>query len=257
MSSLAIASITLACMLGGLLLGLLLRHFLPEHHIRDDSKDIVKTAVGMMATLVALIIGLLVSSAKGSFDQTSAGITQGGAKIITLDHILARYGPEAKGVREQLKSVVADGIERIWPSESGRKSDLASAAKVAGMEDVYDKVRQLAPANEGQQYLKSQALQLAADLMQSRWMLVEQSQNDLPTAFLVVMIFWLIVLFAALGLLAPPNLTVLCGLFVCALSMASAIFLILELNRPLEGAIKVSSPATQGADVYREVEPFC
>ncbi|HEV8058919.1 MAG TPA: hypothetical protein VGP68_03550 [Gemmataceae bacterium] len=241
MSSLAIALITFACMLGGALLGSLLRHLLPDHHIRDDSKDIVKTAAGMMATLVALIIGLLVSSAKSSFDQTSAGITQGGAKIITLDHVLARYGPEAKSVRELLYRVVDSGIERIWPTESGRKSDLAAAEQVAGMEEVYDKIRDFAPMNEGQQYLKSQALQLAADLMQSRWMLVEQSQNSLPTAFLAVLVFWLTVLFAALGLLAPPNLTVLSGLLICALSMACAVFLILELNRPLEGAIKVSS----------------
>jgi hypothetical protein len=239
-SSLQIAAIILACMLGGTLLGLLFRHFLPDHHIRDDSKDVLKTVAGMMATLVALIIGLLVSSAKSSFDQTSASITQGGAKIITLDHILARYGPEARGVRDLLAQTVADGVERIWPTDGVHKTDLAGAEKVAGMEDVYDKIRELSPKNESQQYLKGQAQQLGADLMQSRWMLVEQSQNHLPAVFLVVLTFWLTVLFAGFGLLAPRNLTALTGLFICALSMAGAIFLILELNRPLEGAIKVS-----------------
>ena len=241
MSSLAIALIALACMLGGTLLGLLLRHMLPEHHIRDDSKDIVKTVAGMMATLVALIIGLLVSSSKSSFDQTSASITQGGAKIITLDHILARYGPETRGVRELLSRTVADGIDRIWPTDGVHKTDLPGAENVAGMEDVYDKIRDLSPKHESQQFLKGQAQQLAADLMQSRWMLIEQSHNSLPPVFLGVLTFWLTVLFTGFGLLAPRNLTVLTGLFICALSMAGAIFLILELNRPLEGAIKVSS----------------
>jgi hypothetical protein len=240
-SSLGIAAIALACMLGGTFFGSLLRHLLPGHHIRDDSKDVVKTVAGMMATLVALIIGLLVSSAKSSFDQTNASITQGGAKIITLDHILARYGPETRGVRDHLALVVSDGIDRIWPTDGAHKTDLAGAEEVAGMEDVYDRIRNLAPKNESQQYLKGQAQQMGADLMQSRWMLVEQSQNRLPDMFLGVLIFWLIVLFIGFGLLAPRNLTALTGLFVCALSMAGAIFLILELNRPLEGAIKVSS----------------
>lgn len=241
MPSLAVAFITLACMLGGLLLGLRLRDVLPEHHTRDDSKDIVKTAAGLMATLVALIVGLLVSSAKTSFDLTNASITQGGAKIITLDHFLSRYGSEAKGVRVHLRLAVASGVKRIWPDDSTQHVDLKELEATTGMDDVYDEIRGLTPQNDSQQYLKSQALQLSADLMQSRWMVVEQSQTSLPTIFLVVLTFWLTGLFAHFGLLAPRNLTAVLALFVCAISMAGAIFLILELNHPLEGAIKVSS----------------
>lgn len=241
MSSLVIAFIILACMLGGMLLGLRLRQVLPEHHTRDDSKDIVKTAAGMMATLVALIIGLLVSSAKNSFDVTNTGMTQGAARIITLDHFLSRYGPEAKGVREHLRRVVAAGIELIWPSNTTKRADLTGLEAGTGMEDICDEIRDLAPQNESQQYLKSQALQLGADLMQSRWLVIEQSQNDLPAIFLVVLTFWLTVLFATFGLSAPRNLTAISALAICAVSMAGAVFLILELNHPLEGTIKVSS----------------
>ena len=247
MSSLAIAWIVLACMLGGMLLGLLFGYLLPSHHTRDESKDVMKTAAGMMATLVALVIGLLVSSAKSSFDTTNASITQGGAKVITLDRILSRYGPEAKGVRDDLRTSVAAGVERIWPSETTRGADIAGVERATGMEDVYDGVRELAPQNESQQYLKSQALQLSADLMQSRWMLIEQSQNTLPTVFLVVLVFWLAVLFVSLGLLTPRNPTAISALFICALSMSGAVFLIMELNRPLEGTIKVSSAPLQKA----------
>ncbi len=228
-------------MLGGMWLGVLLRKVLPEHHTQDDSKDMMKTAAGMMATLVALIIGLLVSSAKNSFDTTNASITQAGAKIITLDRFLSRYGAEAKGVREDLRRAVASGVERVWPSDTARGIDLAGAETATGMEDVYDRIRELAPPNESQQYLKTQALQLGADLMQARWMMIEQSQNSLPAAFLIVLVFWLAVLFATFGLLTPRNLTALAALFVCAVSMAGAVFLILELNHPLEGAIKASS----------------
>jgi hypothetical protein len=241
MSSLVTAFITLACMLSGILLGLRLRYVLPEHHTRDESKDIVKTGAGMMATLVALIIGLLVSSAKSSFDIANASITQGGAKIITLNHFLSRYGPEAKEMRELLRRAVASGVERVWPNDSTHHVDLTELEAATGMEDVYDKIRELSPQNDSQQYLKSQAVQLSADLMQSRWMLLEQSQNNVPTVFLIVLTFWLTVLFANFGLLAPRNLTAILALFICAMSMSGAIFLIMELNHPLEGVIKVSS----------------
>jgi ethanolamine transporter EutH len=110
--------IIFAFMLSGILLGSCLRYVLPEHHTQADSKDILMTASGMMATLVALIIGLLVSSANNSFDITNAGITQEGAKVITLDYYLSRYGSEAKGEWKLLRQALVSGIERIWPNES-------------------------------------------------------------------------------------------------------------------------------------------
>ena len=199
------------------------------------------TSAGMMATLIALIIGLLVTSAKGTYDVTSSSITQAGAKIITLDYYLSRYGPEAKEVRELLPQAIASGIKRIWPNESTHGADLAKMEKATEMADVYNKIRELSPKNESQKYLQSQALLLSAEMMQSRWMLIEQSQTKLPRVFLVVLTFWLTVLFAQFGLLAPRNRTAMSALFICAISMSGAIFLILELNQPLEGTIKVSS----------------
>ena len=89
MSAPLTASVILACMLGGMLLGSYLRLVLPDDHTQADSKDILMTSAGMMATLIALIIGLLVTSAKGNYDDTTSGITQAGAKIITLDYYLS------------------------------------------------------------------------------------------------------------------------------------------------------------------------
>ena len=242
MSALLTAFIIFAFMLSGIVLGSYLRFVLPDHHTQADSKDILMTSAGMMATLVALIIGLLVSSAKGSYDVTTASITQGGAKIITLDYYLSRYGSEAKEVRALLPQAVASAIERIWPDESTHLgANLEKMEAATEMAEVYNKIRELSPQNNSQKYLQSQALQIGADMMQSRWMLIEQSQTNLPRIFLVVLTFWLTVLFALFGLLAPRNVTAKSALFVCALSMSGAIFLILELNHPLEGTIKVSS----------------
>lgn len=234
-------------MCGGVMIGSLVRRLLPEHHVRDDSKDVVKTAAGMMATLIALVIGLLVSAAKDTFDATSAGITAGGAKIIMVDRILSRYGPEANGAREQLRLAVTSGVERVWPTDRAKRLDVKAAEAATGMEDFYDQIRGLAPQNDSQRYLQSQALQLGADLVQSRLMLIEQSQNRLPTPLLIVLIAWLTILFLSFGLLAPQNTTALTALLVCGISISVAIFLILELNRPLEGVIKVSNAPFQKA----------
>ena len=241
MSAPLTAFVILVCMLCGMALGSYLRLVLPDDHTRADSKDILMTSAGMMATLIALIIGLLVTSAKGNYDNTTLGITQTGAKIISLDYYLSNYGPDAKVEQELVRQATASAIERVWPNESTQGADLTKMEAATGMTDVYSKIRELSPQNDSQKYLKTQALQISADMMQSRWMLIEQSQTNLPRIFLVVLTFWLTVLFAQFGLLAPRNLTAKSALFICALSVSGAIYLILELNNPLEGTIKVSS----------------
>ena len=119
MSSTIIAVFILAGSCGGLLLTMCLRHRLPPHHEEDATRDLIKIATGMMATLVALILGLLVSSAKTTFDAATAEITRGGAQIITLDRTLRNYGPEAQPVRELLRSNLAGSIARVWPGSDG------------------------------------------------------------------------------------------------------------------------------------------
>ncbi|MEI6065746.1 MAG: hypothetical protein WCP96_00260 [Methylococcaceae bacterium] len=241
MSAPLTAFVILVCMLCGMAMGSYLRLVLPDDHTQADSKDILMTSAGMMATLIALIIGLLVTSAKGNYDETTLGITQTGAKIISLDYYLSSYGPETKVERKLVRQATATAIERVWTNESTQGADLTKMEAATGMADVYSKIRELSPQNDSQKYLQTQALQISADMMQSRWMLIEQSQTNLPRIFLVVLTFWLTVLFVQFGLLAPRNLTAKSALFICALSVSGAIYLILELNNPLEGTIKVSS----------------
>ncbi len=247
MSAQLIAFIIFALMLGGMALGSYLRLVLPDEHTQAESKDILMTAAATMGTLIALIIGLLVTSAKSTYDETNASITQGGAKIITLDYYLSHYGPEAKELRVLLRQATADAIERIWPDKGAQGAVWAKIVAADDTADLYNKIRELSPQNDAQKYLQSQALQIAADMMQTRWMLIEQSQVNLPRMFLSVLSFWLIVLFVQFGLLAPRNRTAISAVLICALSMAGAIFLILELNHPLEGRIKISSAPMQKA----------
>ena len=236
-----IGLISAGCIFGGALLGLLLQGLLPEGHLRDNSKDTVKVVGGMIATLAALVLGLLVSSAKSSFDATNTAIVQNGAKIILLDRVLAAYGPETKDAREQLRGAVAAGIEIFWPEENVRASGMAGFEKANAMEVLQAKLRKLAPAGEIQRQLLSQAQQISNDLLQARWLLIEQAQTALPAPFLVVLLFWLTMLFLSFGLFAPRNVTVISVLLVGALSVSGAVFIILEMNHPLQGMIKVSS----------------
>jgi hypothetical protein len=247
MASLLTALLTLAFICAGTVLGSLIRNRLPDHHLRDDSKDVVKMASGMIATLVALVIGLLVSSSKSSFDQASSGVTQIGAKMILLDRALGRYGPETKAIRARMREELATGIERLWPTGGGLNPNLAAVEHGAGMDDVLDMIERLAPPDEARRAIRSHALQTCSELVHSRWLMIEQAQTTLPTVFLGILIFWLTVLFASLGLLAPRNLTTWCCLFVCAVSMSGAIYLILEMNRPLEGAVQISPAPLQKA----------
>ena len=228
-------------MFGGALLGLLLSSLLPEHHLRDNSKDTVKVVAGMIATLAALVLGLLVGSAKSSFDAMNTEITQSSTKIILLDRVLAAYGPETKDAREQLRRGVAAVIETVWPEEKTEEAGLASFERSNRMEMLQAKLRELTPATDAQRQLLSQAQQISGDLVQSRWLVIEQAQSALPMPFLVVLLFWLTMLHVSFGLFAARNATVITVLLISALSVSGAIFIILEMNHPLQGMIKVSS----------------
>ncbi len=119
-----------------------------------------------------------------------------------------------------------------------------------GVEKIQDKLRELTPVSDSQRLLRSQAMQIAADLAQARWIVIEQTQLTLPTAFFVVLLAWLAMLFACFGLLSPCNATVIAVLVVCALSVSGAVFLITDMNTPFTGMIKVSSAPLRKALDY-------
>jgi hypothetical protein len=247
MSSVITTLIIVASLCCGALLGSLLRDRLPGHHLRDESKDVVKTASGMIATLVALVIGLLVSSAKSSFDEANRGLTQAGTKLILLDRTLRRYGQESLPIRHRMRDSIEAAIERLWPTGKGPKEGMNGVERGTGMEEVQNMIESLAASDDSHRSLKTQALQTCNELAQSRWLMIESAQTTMPTPFLAVLIFWLTVLFTGLGLLAPRNATTMICLFVCAVSMAGAILLLMEMTHPFEGFIQASPAPLQKA----------
>jgi Protein of unknown function (DUF4239) len=247
-SALAIAAIVFVFVFGGALLGMFLRTVLPKTHFVDESKDVVKLGMGLVATMAALVLGLLVASAKGSYDIQRNGLDEISANLILLDSALAQYGPEAQDARALLRHTVGVTLARIWPEDSSEASTLEAPETTSGGRALYDRLEGLAPHNDVQRGLQSQALRIAADLAQARWLLVAQRESGtIPTPFLVVLVFWLVVLFASFGLLGPPNATVIATLLVSALSVSGAIFLILELAQPFSGLMQLSSVPLRNA----------
>jgi hypothetical protein len=247
MGSLTFFAIGFACLFGGVLFGMVLRTVLPEHHLSAESKDAVKLGTGMISMLAALVLGLLIASAKGTFDTMNSELTQTGAKIILLDRVMAQYGPETREARDFLRRSVASAIRRIWP-EGANEVAVGAVEVVDPNEMLQDRLRQLAPHNDPQRSLQSQALSLSFDVSKARSLLSEQvSQSSLPVPFLVILVLWLIIIFVSFGLFAPRNTTVIIVLFVCALSASAALFMIAELDQPYRGIIRISSAPLRDA----------
>jgi hypothetical protein len=226
-------------LVGAAFLGRRVRRYLPEDHLSAESKDAVKLAMGLVATMTALVLGLLVSSAKGTYDTTRSEVIQMAAKVAFLDRVLALYGPEAAEARVELRAVVADAVRRIWSTDPGRAAQLAPNQQAG--DALYIAIQRLSPNDDAQRTLKGQVTTLMVDLGQLRSLLVAQSIPSISKPMLIILVSWLVVIFFGFSLLAPPNATTTLALVASAFSVAGAIFLILELDQPFGGLIRIPS----------------
>jgi hypothetical protein len=247
MSSISIAAIVFGCVFGGAVLGMALRRVLPPHHLSEDSRDTVKLATGIIATLSALVLGLLVASAKGSFDAKRVAVESLAADVIAFDRILARYGPEARPARDLFRKTVAARVAEIWPEEGAAAPDLGTTWGTGVVEGIDHQLNELQPRNQEQAWLRGRALEKSEELSRMRWVLLVQWSSAIATPFLAVLVFWLCFIFACSGLIAPRNGTVTAVLLISALSVSATIFLIMELDRPYQGLITISDAPMRAA----------
>lgn len=229
----------LAALLATILAGRIVRRRLPEHHLSSDSRDAVKLAMGLVATMTALLLGILVGSAKGTYDAQRTEVIQMASQVSFLDHVLTQYGPEALEVRARFRTVVAGEVHRIWPNEPGARPQLASVGPAG--DQIYSAVLKLSPRDDEQASLKLQAATLASNLGQLKVLLLEQTAPSIPRPLLVALAWWLVVIFLYFSLLAPPNATTGIALVAAATSVAVAVFLVMELDQPLGGFLRIPS----------------
>ena len=241
MNSYVTAVVVFACMLAGALAGMWLRKRLPEQHLSDAAKDVIRLGMGLIATMTALVLGLVIATAKSAYDAQDDAVKRSAAKVLLLDRMLANYGQETREVRDLLRRVLVQRADEIWPEDRTSHPQIEATNRPLQEKEIETQILQLKPENEVQSWLRSRALQIFGEIAETRWLAIGGLHSAVPTAFVVVVVFWLTIIFASFGLFAPRNATVMVALFLCALSVGGSIFLILELNQPFAGVMKVSS----------------
>ncbi|APR38489.1 bestrophin-like domain [Paraburkholderia sp. SOS3] len=240
MRHLSIALIIFAGVFCSALLGLRLRTLLPKNHLGEDPIGVVKLATGLIATMAALVLGLLISSAKNSFDMVNASVIRDAASVILLDRVLARYGPQTQGIRGGLKQAVAAAVQQMASRNPAQLENLHSPEAIERVESLVRQIENLSPQNDVQRRLQARAIEMADDVLAVRELGLLQAAGSTPAALLIALVLWLCIIFGAFGLFTPANATVIIALFLGALSTSVAIFLILEMNTPLDGMVTVS-----------------
>jgi hypothetical protein len=246
-SSTLVALLVAASLMGGALLGLALQSVLPEHHLGADSKEVVRLAGGITATVSALVLSLLIASANSSFNTQRQEIQTIAARIIGLDDTLAVYGPGAGRARGLLRRTVDAAVARIW-HEDGLPAGPRHTFRASGAgDDLHVAIEELSAGGEVQAAVRAQALAAMSELMQTRLLLFEQADNTVPAPLLAILVAWLTAIFASFGLFAPRNPTVIAALLLSVLSVAAAVFLMYELDGPFTGLMKLSSAPLRDA----------
>ncbi len=238
---------------GGALLGMYLRTRLPDHHLSEKTAEVVRLGMALMGTMAAMLLGLQLDSAKDHFNALSDKLGEAAGNIILLDRTLAHYGPEAQPIRRMLKANTERVLEEIWPSAANSSRPSSALQNVEQEETLYSILQTLGtltPTTEAQKSLKSHAMDLAFTTGQIRWLITAQQGNSGPVALVMVLVCWLTIIFVSFGLFAPRNSTVTISFFCCALSIAAAVFLLLELYTPFSGAIRVSSAPLRTAVAF-------
>lgn len=234
-----IAAILFVCLVGVTLLGRRVSRYLPEDQLSADSKDAVKLAMGFIATMTAVLLGLLITSAKGNFDTEQSEVMQMAAKVAFLDRVLTLYGPEAADARLKLRAAVADGVRRMWPAK--RSGPVQSAPNEQMGDALYVAIHRLSPHDDSQRALKTQTATLMVELGELRSLLQAQSIPSVSKPLLIALVSWLVVIFFGFSLVAPPNATSTLALVASAFSVACAVLLIVELDHPFGGLIRIPS----------------
>lgn len=214
---------------------------LPDRHLNSETKEVVRLATGLIGTIAALVLGLLVSSAQSNFDRINDELLQNAAGMLILDRALAEYGPDAKEVRELLKASYAKRVEELFSGKSRQEAKVDGRHAVVREMSLDAKVRMMPAADDYHQDLKSHILDVLSEIEMRRALMHAQGEESVPKELLFMLVTWLAVIFATFGLFAPRNATVWTALMICAVAASAAIFLILELNTPFDGLVTIPS----------------
>jgi hypothetical protein len=249
--SVVLFALAFFCPLLGAGIGIALRRRLPAHHLSRDATDVIKLATGLMATLVALILGLLISAANTYRSTIETEYKQSLASIVHLDEDLQAYGPDTRKIREYVRRVAALTFQERWPDEDFKPTGPNANAGMSRYVDAQRQILALQPADAAQRWFQSQALQMTERLSDLRWLVMSQQTATAPLLPVFILILLsTVAIFASFALYVQPNPTVITMLALTALAIAGATFLIVELNSPFHGLLQIPS---QGAHLVMQM----
>ena len=240
MSSWLIAVIILTLMFGAALAGMAVGARLPDHHRSDASHNVVSVSMAVVGTLTALVLGLLLSIANTSFRTEQQQVIAISTDLLRVDKLLRAYGPETERARGALRQYAAGKLRDMLPPDGG-PPDTENDATANLLLEAARIVLELAPAAVHQRWIQGQVVGTVANIGQTRWQLVEESRATVPTALLVLLVFWLVLLFGSYGLFAPAACHHDRGAVLSAVAASGAILLIIDLEQPSRGVISLSA----------------
>jgi hypothetical protein len=240
MSVLAVSFAVAASVFAASVVGMYLTKVLPAEHVSADTRDVVRLGTGMLSVLASLILGLLIATVKTSYDATAAALRTYASDLIVLDETLRDYGDQALTPRRQLRDYAGMLLHATWPKRGGRPFIVENRESGEALERVRDDIRALTPANSEQKWLADQALQITTNLLRQRWLLIEQAGPSIHPVIISILVAWVAAIFASFGFSAPRNGTVYVAFLICSMAIGSSVFLILELDSPFEGTIRIS-----------------
>jgi hypothetical protein len=229
----------------GALAGMALQRVLPGNQLGSEAKDIIRQATGLLVTMTALVLGMLVSTANSSYQDRKNDLAEMGSNFVLVDGLLASYGPDTEAIRLELRGMAESGLDRIWPRDASETSQL----RPKGDDHLfYDKLQILAPRNQAQVAVKEAAISAAINLRHTYWlMFLGTEQSSLSFPLLVVVVLWLTFIFTSFGLFAPRTKTIFVTLVACGLAVSGAIFIIMAMYAPFSGVMRISSSPIRNA----------
>ena len=234
-----IGLIVFAIILTGAFAGWVANEYLPAYQLTEATRSLVSVSMAVVATISALVLGLLISNANASFVTRTGEVIALSADILRLEQMLRRYGPEADTARRTLRQYAEHKTADLFPEDS-RDVDLCNPSTYELLQQLEDSLLALEPANSRDQWWLGQAMTLGGKIGDIRWLLAQQSTVGTPKAFVGLLTFWLTSLFASFGLFAPHNFVSALALTLCALAVSGAVGIILELEQTFGGLLRIS-----------------
>ena len=241
MDPITVSCIVAVSIVAAAFIGLRLHQVLPDAHLSKETLDVIRLGTGMLSVLASLVLGLLIATAKSSYDATDHAIRTYAASLILLHETLRDYGDDAAAQRTMLRSYTETLLAYKWPEHGERRAQAEDRAAGQLLEHVRETIRALRPVDEGQKWLLEQALQISSSLLQQRWLLIEQEGPSVKPMIVVILVTWIALIFLSFGINAPRNATVVGAFLVCSVAIGGAVFLVLELDRPFDGVLRISA----------------